>query len=593
ADYLASHLAASRSAGDLEIMHRRAARYFELHGEKIEALQHAVEAGDDDLIVNIVRDSGGAGVFWVSRDFETAQRAMDRLQRKFPEKALRLLPVYTFFMGRSGRLEEARRNVGEGRRMLERLGDEISESERETIRADLILIDATIALYTYEEENLEWLVSELERIRYRGVSADPVYLGIVHNMLGLVQFRMGEMQATAQLFEDAGGHYERAGSYWSVVYSSIHQSCVMLESGEAHEAATAVQRAYLLFRQHARQDDALGEKVDVMAARLQYLAAASPKDLIAARQLLADALPRIVANGEYWAELLIEAYRSKAALAYANYGLAGAMETLAHGIGLARSRGIERLVQGLTGMQIRIASLAGDPALAERLAEDIGADFDALNFAPPGFGWQNDAEIAFGLIRLDIARGDARQALERIGRVERAADGAGLHLTALKCAVLRCLALFEARQEAEAAAKLRQILPVLNNGYRAILLEEGALARQMLDDAASRIARSVERDALLLAAVEMRSLAHAFMPPEVAAEPKAPTGPAMEVLRRIAEGRRPKDIAPELEITVDGVNHHLKSMRKKMGVTSTPALVAEAIRMGFLEDVALAPKYRD
>ena len=77
-------------------------------------------------------------------------------------------------------------------------------------------------------------------------------------------------------------------------------------------------------------------------------------------------------------------------------------------------------------------------------------------------------------------------------------------------------------------------------------------------------------------------------PPEILAAIERRAGQAaltsreLQVLELLAEGKRTKEIAATLGVTVDTANAHIKNIYSKFGVHGRAAVVSEAIRRGFI-----------
>jgi DNA-binding NarL/FixJ family response regulator len=77
-------------------------------------------------------------------------------------------------------------------------------------------------------------------------------------------------------------------------------------------------------------------------------------------------------------------------------------------------------------------------------------------------------------------------------------------------------------------------------------------------------------------------------PPEILAAIKRRAGqPALtsrevQVLELLAEGRRTKEIAAALGVTIDTANAHIKNIYSKFAVHGRGAVVSEAVRRGFI-----------
>ena len=73
--------------------------------------------------------------------------------------------------------------------------------------------------------------------------------------------------------------------------------------------------------------------------------------------------------------------------------------------------------------------------------------------------------------------------------------------------------------------------------------------------------------------------------PATQANPHGLTARELEVLRRVAEGRRNADIAAELVVSRRTVDHHVSAILRKLDVESRGEAARAALALGLLDDV--------
>jgi DNA-binding NarL/FixJ family response regulator len=116
---------------------------------------------------------------------------------------------------------------------------------------------------------------------------------------------------------------------------------------------------------------------------------------------------------------------------------------------------------------------------------------------------------------------------------------------------------------------------------------DGEIQRAMRAGAAAYLLKSMPKDELLAVVRSVHS-GRRHVPPEVAARlaehlgEEDLTARELDVLRRIRDGYRNKQIADELAIAESTVNFHIKNLVEKLGANDRTHAVTIAIRRGLL-----------
>ncbi len=598
ADYFRDELF---EVGDDEMtgaLHQRAAAYFARCGAVLEALEHAVEAGDrasdrasggasDGALVETILNNPSFGFIAMTADRVRFRRLMTHLEDAAPGDA-RLAPGGALRRILEGRPEDAKALLRESR---SRRAAPKGTAPSVYAAADTRLIDALYHLYT-DSPDAASAIAGLEKARGAGAMEHGLYEGVLHEAIGVFQFRLGRICEADDMLGVAAKGYSRAPSPDGAVRVLLHRAMIAMMGGDIAGAREFYDEAHEACRHFAAGNDPLSAAVAVIAAALDYEAGepANAADtrpdarfhsLTSARRALAD-------DGEVTVELMETALRIDARDALARRGLADGFAILDSGISFARARRFERLRKSLMVQKVHLAAAAGWLKAAQEFKAELDRSFatgeTGLNST---FGWREDAERAFALIRLDIARGRAPLALSALDKFDRTFQPGNLKWIKLKSGTLRALALAGGSDLAEAAHLVRALVEQGEAlGMRAFFLEEGQAARALLDEAARRFSKTKKAETFNAALMKWLIAAPDFLPPN--RRPAAPTLSArqLRILVLLARGFDRNAMAKAEETTTHNIQYHLKQMFEAFGVSSSTGLVAEATRLGMVEDGA-------
>ena len=196
------------------------------------------------------------------------------------------------------------------------------------------------------------------------------------------------------------------------------------------------------------------------------------------------------------------------------------------------------------------------------------------------------------LARVLVAQAQPEQALELLERLDALAASQGRTGSLLQVRALRSLALQAAGDHQGALTLLAETLELATpEGHVRVFADEGppmgALLRSLLG--AHRRGRLAGEDGVGIE--HLHRVVAAFRP---ARQPEGPAAPAaggliepltdreLEVLRLLAAGRRNRDIAAELVVTLETVKKHTSHIFAKLGATNRTQAVAHARRLGLI-----------
>jgi LuxR family transcriptional regulator, maltose regulon positive regulatory protein len=196
------------------------------------------------------------------------------------------------------------------------------------------------------------------------------------------------------------------------------------------------------------------------------------------------------------------------------------------------------------------------------------------------------------LARLLLAQSQPDQALGLLERLDALADAHGRVRSLIEIRALRSLALQATGEHQEALSLLAEALALARpEGYVRVFADEGppmaALLRSLIG------ARQRGRGAAGSGAETeyLHRVVGAFGPLGDPADKTAPaaggpieplTSRELEVLRLLAAGRRNRDIAQELVVTLETVKKHVSHIFDKLGAANRTQAVAHARRLGLI-----------
>ncbi len=576
--YFRDRLFETRGADAVKNLRKRSAAWLVKAGDLLPALEHAAEAGDGALIKKILQDPS-FGFIAITGDRRRFRRLMARLDDAAPRDA-RLNPGRALAAIMAGRLKDAK-DLLDASRKHPATG---RSATAPTAAADAQLTTALYHLHA-DTPDAEAAVAGLEKPRGGGAMEHALYGGMLHETLGGFYLRAGQVDAADDAFQIAADHFARGHAPGNLVRLNSHRAMIAMMKADIAGAQQFLGAARRLYEQYAADDAALSASVTMGAAAAAYEQGNLTGDIEKLYRNIAEARRALIADGDIRVEPLIDAFRLEANLALHRRGLNDALAILDQGTEWARTRGLPRLQQALMTQKLHLAA-AGKLKAAQRFKADLDRGFGPVNRkGRPGFGWREDASRILAEARFEIALGHGDRALIMLDAFDRGFAATDLQWFALKSGALRALALADRREPAAAASLTRALIEKGEAaGMRAFFLEEGPSARALLDATAARFAKTKRAGAFNAALMQWLIAAPAFLPPENRRAAPVLSAQQQRILGLLARGHDRIAMATKAQTTTHNIQYHLKQMFGAFGVSSSLGLVAEATRLGLVEE---------
>ena len=546
-------------------IHRRIAGALGRRGRTVDAMRHAVEAGEPALAGDIVENAGGVRLY--HREGAVQFQAAHRLLTEDAVAARpRLALVRCLSSLLSGRMDEARAGYRALAGALDALQVDASGAALE-LAADHCMVRGMILLYGSES-----MGSTMTRTHLADVArlAESPHLDVLTR--GILEYTLC---LAGNLTGNIGEALDRAARARQCLAQSRYMSMFMdVQEGQAAMAQGRVQDAAAFYRRAERvateQYVLDPEPAAVCSALIHELSLECGH---AAREAEPDRVPEALTRGSTPFQAYAAASGAVLEARLRDEGgeaaLAGADEMLDY---VRRAR-LPALVRHVSALRVSLLATAGPIGEAERAWEAADLPPDAagcLDLA--GQTWREMEALSSARLRLAIGRGRFEEARGFAGELRAAAAARGLKRTLMRALALSAVLERRAGDGAAAAAHVGDYLcAYADSPYGGPLVRDRA-------DCAELLAARLETARGGPAGDAARALLAAM---ESADEPRQRVLSARErqVLRRLA-GRRDKQIAAELGLSAYGVRYHLRSLFAKLGARNRAEALRRAREMG-------------
>lgn len=576
ADLLRARLVRELPDGVIDL-HRRAAAWHRDRGLIDEAIRHALaarELGDAAEIVEAHADevlARGEG--------ETLRRWLAAL----PEEAVRSRPRLGVIMAVSalnaGRLEVVERlliateaGIGDRREVprgpASRLG-----SATENLPAAIANLRATMALIRGEPDRASALAQEaLQRIpagEHGPKLSSQWNLAIAGWMHGRLEEAQAGFRAIVQLGQGEGS-----------AHLVLTASAVL---GRIHGARGRLDAALATYRQALDWTSSVGPpRAPAAGAVLIGIAR-----VLYERDEPENALRNVTEGIELARHLnaTMEAALGLVTLGWIRHATgdrAGALQAVAEAQALHPDRGSVSLYNPVHAEAATLLLRSGQVAeVAAWVAGRALQDDDA-----PSYPREREYVV---LARLRLARGELEPALALLERIRAVADAQSRDAAVIEALVLEALAHHQLGDHEVAAARLAEALGRgQHQRYVRIFADEGPVIGSLVGRLIASGRRGEPPASNHLLAGYLRQVQRASAEAEGGKDPQPVlagglTDRERQVLRLIALGRRNREIAEELVVTLDTVKRHVAHTFEKLGVVNRTQAVAEARQLGLIE----------
>jgi LuxR family maltose regulon positive regulatory protein len=583
ADLLRQRLQESHDVTDIARLHQQACQWYEDRGEVIEAVDHAMLAGDYQNVAELIEQ-------YVQEIFDQFKlNALVKWMRALPGNLVatrpRLCMIYGWALLATGHSKEAEHcmqsienSVGAQAETITTPGFQALDPEVRGALIEVIVLRSVLAIAQFNiPRTLELCQQVLPYLKDNSqpyLFDEPLELRtvVVFNM-GLAYEFSGEGDAAAEALTEA------------VMLSREQENINILPTALAHLGQLQMLQGHLYQAERTyRQALQLATEVTGRPSPLAGIAETGLGKLLYERNDLAGALHHFNAGislAKRWnyTEGLLAGYTGLAQLKQAQGDGAGALALLQELTDLLQQVKAQMLLPAVDTCRTRLWIAQGDLAEATRWVQKSGLTVDG----DLSYFQENDYLI---LARLLIAQERWNEAAGLIARLLDYAETGERWGRIIELLMLQALVFNGQGKSVQAQSTLSRVLTLTEpEGYGRLFVDEGPQMARLLRLAAAEGINPDYIDQLLraFAAGEpgdervkgiKTTSANALVEPLSDRE--------IEVIQCIAEGLSNREIAQKLTISLTTVKSHTRNIYGKLGVNSRTQAVAQARAWGIL-----------
>ena len=552
--------------GRVATQHRRAAQWLANAGDLVEAVKHAIKAGDLPLAVQLVQEGGGWElVLWRGVGYVRTLLNVFSDMTIRSDPTLQITQAYLHLkLGQYASAQELLSIAAAG-----------LESATPRTRRDYLIISATGRAYMDDVAALDGRSTYEQEVESLDV-ADHLGRGALLGSVATTALANAKLDTAERASRTAIQQMREAGSIIGTNYFFLHFGQSQIHAAKLREAEALYREALAMAEENFGADSALKAISNTYLAECLYLR----DDLPTARQLIAESLETIEAT-DGWLDVYATAYDIAIRLAHSTENLDATLRMISRSAETAKSRGLRRLHALSAAWRVEQLVLAGHLRDAKREASAARLSDYAEVRGAPDYHWRVRLASTFALGRLALASGASAQALNLLDQTAADFSAGGLHLAAHRLNALAALTLMQrGGADDEAVERLESLIRlIVEEGAWRVVLEEGLGLESILHLAQRRnremVLSSAQRDVTTQLLVKLQGR----RPPEV----QGLSSRELAVLRELCNGRSNKLIGQLLDLSENTVKFHLKNIFKKLEVDSRAAAIACAMQRGLAE----------
>ena len=530
----------------------RAARWFADRGEVVEAVNHAIQAGDDDLLATILEEAGGWRLIP-----QGLQAMVESGLKKLPEAIVaarpRLILAKVYLEIKCGEMAAARADYDHF----------IASAAARDLSADLRTEIRVVGDVLADYENVPAMLDDLfarEALLRTVPSHDHLILANFSETLGAKYFEGGWLERALEPTLAARVHYQALGSLYSDLFTRFLEARIKRAQGKLKDAAAILAAA--------RQDieSSFGDRSDLAAncaafeAELLY-EQDRPADAVA---LLHWALPHME-QSDGWVDVYAAAYFTMARSAAAEGSMEDAQAIIAQARRVANQRRLRQLemLADLCELELLI-NYGQEIEHARARASDLGLNAlaDEMALESPVY---RPVVTAASLCRSKLAllEGDHIAALAELRSLKRWANQHGAGRLLIDVNILMAFGLRHSGEAAQAQACFDEAVgTAMFQSFVRPFLDGWRFAQTSLDDTLNS---ALQMDRFRAQFLKNLSKSLSSRPSGTVA-PGFLTDAEAAILEYLGYGYSNKEIARLIDMSPDTVKYRLKSIFRKLGV---------------------------
>lgn len=549
-------------------LHRRASDWYYAHGQILEAIRHAQQAGDRERVTRCIARSYRAML--EAGDVATLMRLLEATPTDLVEREPSLSLAYAWSHIYALRFADLERYLRQSEAASQATSEIMSATENDAIHAE---VSALRAVFESVYGNPERALSFAHSAQAVADPDDTLLQMVIQQALGNAHRALGKPAEAIQHYELGVSLGRRSG--WQVLSSValMRQGQMLVMNGRLREGVSLLEEAMRLAMPK-------GSEPSLFAAEIALALSGPHYEWNALQEAAA-----LVSRGMDMAErmdnhtaLLYHAF-TVGRIVLATASPAEVQSLIDH---VTRQAALTRSHLLLAVSELFSAWMAlktGQLQLAEGWVEAYIAQ-QANHSLPPLF--HDEADLLVARVRMAQARwAEAEQALREF--INRTSD-AGRQKVTIEAMALLALALqAEQRPDSASQALLDALTLAQPEGFIRTFVDEGEPMRHLLREAKRVVWRSSHRkgltaymDRLLLALGEQAEKANELTEPLTARE--------KEVLHLIAEGATNRQIAVRLAVSAGTVKAHTNHIFGKLGARNRTEAAARARALALLEE---------
>jgi ATP/maltotriose-dependent transcriptional regulator MalT len=568
----------------LAALHLAASNWLGSHGQTLEAVEHALLAGNTEHAADLVeRDA----MPLVEHSYMSS---LLNLVNKLPRTALFDRPRLQMAIAWANCLTHRPQESTEALWHVERVAPTLDQRQRALLLGEANVVRACTAVYGDQIAAVESMVKPCLD---HSAEFQPWSVGVAANILAYRYIHTCQLSKVGDLLQWARSYQDRAQGLFSGVYGRCFEGLAAYRAGNFEIAKHLFADALKVAESTAGRQSNAARLAGALLGQLYY----DENNLAEAERLLNES--RFLGFEGGVVDFYLATYLCSCRLMLQKGGEAEALALLQEGEDTAQALSLERLAAALACERVRVKLLGGDIRGAEQTLGDVEARRPSAD-GISGPGDEIQAHINMAKARLLCARGSPALAIRILREQIAAAAASGWKQLEWRARILLATAMEQHGQALEAEQLLlATINEAVPRGMVRPFLDEGQRLVGILDRVRDKARRKtgVDIDQLRFNAIAQRLLTISRHPEHGiagAATSRAHiaklTAREAEILKLVDQGRSNKEIARTLSISVDTVKWYLKNIFIKLGVSTRTQAMNEARRMNIFGTGSAAAK---